>query len=367
MCIECRGSMSEYRGSETLQAMREQWASMTGMAGMFVSSILLGLFIQPVYNYDEVRAYGEEGTTQGVNIIFQLVMIFFFTIIIIWLARKGLDYLIKGIVMTALWFSLLYSIWPFIFLLGVLFDNITNGFLSIETLELLMIIGSLSVSVGLMILLNKFPEWYVVNSVGVLVGAGVITMIGVSFTPILIIIFMTLAAIYDHWAVNKSKHMLELADTMIDLKLPVLLVAPKEKGYTFRNETDKIMQEEDVKLVKENKKISKNKSRDALFMGLGDVIFPGMLVISSVTFLPEIGPVIFDFWPDNVIYYGPLLVGLGTLVGGLFGYLALMTQVARGKPQAGLPLLNGGSILGYIISGSIAIGFDQLWHNITLF
>jgi len=359
--------MSEYRGSETLQAMREQWASMTGMAGMFVSSILLGLFIQPVYNYDEVRAYGEEGTTQGVNILLQLVMIFIFTILIIWLARKGLDYLIKGIVMTALWFSLLYSIWPFIYLIVVLFDNITNGFLSIEVLELLMISGSVSVSIGLMILLNKFPEWYIVNGVGVLVGAGVITMIGISFTPILIIIFMTLAAIYDHWAVNKSKHMLELADTMIDLKLPVLLVAPKGKGYTFRDETDKIMLKEDVKIVKDNKKVSKNKSRDALFMGLGDVIFPGMLVISSVTFLPEIGPVIFDFWPDTVaIYYGPMLVGLGTLVGGLFGYLALMTQVARGKPQAGLPLLNGGSILGYIISGSIAIGFDQLWHNITL-
>ena len=287
--------MSEYTGSETLQAMREQWASMTGMAGMFVGTILLGLFIQPMYNYDEVRAYGEEGATQGVNILFQLVMIFIFTIIIIWLARKGLDYLIKGIVMVALWFSLLYSIWPFIYLLAVLFDNITNGFLSIEILEYLMISGSLIVSIGLMILLNKFPEWYVVNGVGVLVGAGVITMIGVSFTPILIIIFMILAAIYDHWAVNKSKHMLELADTMIDLKLPVLLVAPKEKGYTFRNETDKIMQQEDVELIKDDKKVSKNKSRDALFMGLGDVIFPGMLVISSVTFLPEIGPVIFDF------------------------------------------------------------------------
>ena len=367
MCIECRGSMSEYRGSETLQAMREQWASMTGMAGMFVSSILIGLFIQPIYNHEDARAFGEEGTTKGVNILFELVMIFIFTIIIIWLARKGLDYLIKSIVMVALWFSLLYSIWPFMYLLVVLFDNITNGFLSVDTLELLMILGSLSVSIGLMILLNKFPEWYVVNGVGVLVGAGVITMIGVSFTPILIIIFMTLAAIYDHWAVNKSKHMLELADTMIGLKLPVLLVAPKEKGYTFIDETDKIMQNDDIELMKDDKKASKNKSRDALFMGLGDVIFPGMLVISSVTFLPEIGPAIFDFWPGTVpIYYGPMLVGLGTLVGGLLGYLALMTQVARGKPQAGLPLLNGGSILGYIISGSIAIGFDQLWHNITL-
>ena len=102
-------------------------------------------------------------------------------------------------------------------------------------------------------------------------------------------------------------------------------------------------------------------------MGLGDVIFPGILVISSVTFLPEIGPVVFDAWGDPTlpIHLGPMLVGLGTLFGGLCGYVALMTQVARGKPQAGLPLLNGGSILGYIIFGSIAIGFNQLWHNIT--
>ena len=33
----------------------------------------------------------------------------------------------------------------------------------------------------------------------------------------------------------------------------------------------------------------KKGGRDALFMGLGDVIFPGMLVISAVSFLPESG------------------------------------------------------------------------------
>lgn len=42
-----------------------------------------------------------------------------------------------------------------------------------------------------------------------------------------------------------------------------------------------------------------------------------------------------------------------------------MTQVARGKPQAGLPLLNGGSILGYLVSGAIAIGVENLWQDIT--
>ena len=44
-------------------------------------------------------------------------------------------------------------------------------------------------------------------------------------------------------------------------------------------------------------------------------------------------------------------VAMATLVGSLLGYLALMTYVARGKAQAGLPLLNGGAILGFFIGG----------------
>ena len=49
------------------------------------------------------------------------------------------------------------------------------------------------------------------------------------------------------------------------------------------------------------------------------------------------------------------------------GYLALMTQVAMGKPQAGLPLLNGGSILGYLVAGYFALGLGDLWQDITFF
>ena len=94
-------------------------------------------------------------------------------------------------------------------------------------------------------------------------------------------------------------------------------------------------------------------------MGLGDVIFPGILVISSMTFLS--GGSGFGIWS------GPTMVALGTLIGGLCGYMVLMTQVARGKPQAGLPLLNGGSILGYLISALLFIGPSALAFNITLF
>ena len=225
----------------------------------------------------------------------------------------------------------------------------------------------------LMLALIIRPEWYVVNTAGILVGAGVSVMLGVSFVPWLVIIFMIGMAVYDHWAVNGSKHMLTLADTMIDLKLPILLVAPKDKDYSFLDEGDQVMTDreveahvelpsESVEPISTNtspKPVRKKKSADAMFMGLGDVIFPGILVISSMTFLS--GGAGFGIWS------GPTMVAFGTLIGGLCGYMVLMTKVAQGKPQAGLPLLNGGSILGYLISALLFIGPSALAFNITLF
>ena len=268
------------------------------------------------------------------------------------------DSIIKGIVLLALGMSLFYILLPYISLFYYL--------LGISSSDLILV-STILASISLMALLVKYPEWYVVNTVGILVGAGVITLIGVSFVPVLIIAFMVAAAIYDHWAVNSSKHMLELADTMIKNKLPVLLVAPKERGYSFIEEEDSVMSSEapeemDWEDPAPNIKPKKG-SRDALFMGLGDVIFPGMLVISAVSFLPENGSELTYIF--GTMYTGPLAVGLGTLFGGLCGYVALMTQVARGQAQAGLPLLNGGSILGYLISGIIFLGPAALWQDVS--
>ena len=336
------------------EVMRQQWASMVSMGGMFVGTILLGLSIQPLYDVPEARAFGEEGASKGGYVAMEMMFILIFTVVIIWLARKGLDFIIKGIVFFALGSSLFYVLWPYLYVLGISSPD-------------LLLYSSIAGSVGLMVLLAKYPEWYVVNTVGVLVGAGVVVLIGVTFVPVLIIAFMIAAAIYDHWAVNSSKHMLELADTMIKNKLPVLLVAPKERGYSFIDEEESVMQDESHSEIDwddpaPNVKPKKG-GRDALFMGLGDVIFPGMLVISAVSFLPERGTELTYIFGS--MYTGQLAVGLGTLVGGLCGYVALMTQVARGQAQAGLPLLNGGSILGYLISGIIFLGPAALWQDIS--
>ena len=206
----------------------------------------------------------------------------------------------------------------------------------------------------LMILLYFHSEWYVVNTVGILVGAGVIVMLGVAFVPGLIMIFMVLAAVYDAWAVYRSKHMLELADTMIGLQLPILLVAPQDKGYSFKDEKTKMVEKSDISPVPQVHKTmtpAKKKSKEALFMGLGDIIFPGMLVLSAVQWLEA----------DN-----SFAIAMFTLAGSLLGYLALMSYVARGKAQAGLPLLNGGAILGYIIGGMIFIGTEIFNLGISL-
>ena len=93
-------------------SIRDQWVSMMGMGAMFTASILFGVFIQPFYNFEEMRAFGEEGTTEAGNIFFELLMIFLFTIGIIWLARKGLEVVIKVVVFLALGYSLLLAIFP---------------------------------------------------------------------------------------------------------------------------------------------------------------------------------------------------------------------------------------------------------------
>ncbi|MBT4066467.1 MAG: hypothetical protein HOE76_04545 [Euryarchaeota archaeon] len=202
-------------------------------------------------------------------------------------------------------------------------------------------------AVILMAALIFHPEWYVVNTVGVLVGGGVIVMLGVTFVPTLIVIFMILAAVYDAWAVYRSKHMLDLADTMIGLNLPILLVAPQESGYSMLEGKESIRPPSDAEQANRSSNGSaavmptkRKKPKEAMFMGLGDVIFPGMLVVSCVDSIPTDG----------------LAVGIAALIGGLVGYLVLMGYVASGRPQAGLPLLNGGAILGYIVGGLIFVG-----------
>ena len=145
--------------------------------------------------------------------------------------------------------------------------------------------------------------------------------------------------------------MLDLADTMVGLRLPILLVAPQGSDYSLIEETERAKRPAAPRDTSSASKPKRSKKgSEAMFMGLGDIIFPGMLVLSAIQ------------WLDSDVAFE---IAMFTLAGALLGYLSLMTYVARGKAQAGLPLLNGGAILGFFLGGLLFLGFDIFSFNIS--
>lgn len=75
-------------------------------------------------------------------------------------------------------------------------------------------------------------------------------------------------------------------------------------------------------------------------MGVGDIVIPGILAVAAF---------------HNIADHG-FLIGLSVIFGTLVGFGLLMTFVLKGKPQAGLPFLCPGAILGYVISSLVLTG-----------
>ena len=182
-------------------------------------------------------------------------------------------------------------------------------------------IPGLALTLALVLLLRFYPEWYVIDAIGILICAGISSLFGISMTTLPALILLIVLAVYDAISVYKTKHMVTLAEGVIDIKAPLLFVVPKREGYSFRKE----------------QMLSSEDGRGAFFLGLGDAIIPTVLVISA-----------------NWSIQAPVLLGLGlnvpalgAMLGTYIGFAALMTT-SRDKPQAGLPFLNGGTVLGFL-------------------
>jgi presenilin-like A22 family membrane protease len=212
------------------------------------------------------------------------------------------------------------------------------------SLPIIPLIISITAALLLTIVVHKFPEWYVVDIVGLVMAIGAVVILGVTFAILPAIALLAVLAIYDAISVYKTKHMITLADSVIDLNLPVLLVIPKKLGYSYRKEKPRLKEQ-----------IKEGKEREAMFMGLGDIVIPSLLIISALTFLPATS--------NGMGVTNNVLVAIGTMIGILIGFSVLMRYVLKGNPQAGLPLLNSGAIGGYLISyilvfGDFAFGFN---------
>jgi presenilin-like A22 family membrane protease len=199
---------------------------------------------------------------------------------------------------------------------------------------------ALLLSVGATVLLYKYPEWYVIDTLGILMCAGVASIFGISVGILPALILLVLLAVYDAISVYRTKHMITLAEGVLSEKAPILFVIPKRRDYSFIKEGISIGEpggEEKEGEVKEGER----KERGAFIIGMGDYIMPTILVVSAYVFLEVPG------WPVSP-------PAIGAAIGSLAGLAILLRAVGKGKPQAGLPPLNGGTIAGFLIGCALS-------------
>ncbi|MCX6667134.1 MAG: presenilin family intramembrane aspartyl protease [Euryarchaeota archaeon] len=286
------------------------------MGGLFVVIQGLALLLVKPFFKEGMQAFPD--VNNPLNLAYIFVIILSVTVVILLIAKYWKKKAIQIILLGAIGYTVFFAF--FLPLFGIFLPNIA--------LWLSLMLAALSTAI-LLVALIKYPEWYVIDICGIMVGASAIAIFGISLGIFLVIILLIGLAIYDAISVYKTKHMIDLADAVMDLKLPVLLVVPKIRHYSLIKET---------KSLKE--KLKDGEERDAFFMGLGDVVMPGILVAAAYHFIETDG----------------LLVALSVMIGTLVGFVILMSFVIKGKPQAGLPCLGGGAIIGYILSSYVLFG-----------
>src|SRR6266566_2639440 len=307
--------------------MRREYASIAAMAAILVGSQILAIALSPLFFAGGFQAFPNPGDVT--NTAIYIVMILAFTAVILGLVRYRRQNLAKYVIMASIFLTL-----AFILLLPLYFGLLYASGGAIDG-DLLVNVSTLIsfVLAGLIVyVLVKFPEWYVVDAVGIMTAAGVTAILGISFGIVPAIL---------------------------------LLVIPKKAGYSFREQ----------KSLKEQ--VASGEEREAMFIGLGDLIIPGILSVSAFTFpppkldpitgVPIRDPISGLLVPDIRFVFGlpsNLFIAICAIIGCLVGFALLMRFVLKGASQAGLPLLNGGTIAGYFLSFALVYGTTH-WFGLV--
>ncbi|WP_094227508.1 presenilin family intramembrane aspartyl protease PSH [Methanolobus psychrotolerans] len=295
----------------------KDYIPMLVMAGIILVVQITALLLATPMNANDMKAFEDPDSTA--NSIYYIVIIFIFTFLLLMAIKRQMQWIIQLTILLAVGSTMYYVFYALLSLADI--SVMANNVISILVAALLTI------------LLYKFPEWYVINTIGLIIGAGASAIFGISLSILPVLVLLALLAIYDAISVYKTKHMIDLAEGVMDLRLPILFVIPKHMKYSF---------------IKDSFKKEDGKEREAFFMGLGDAIMPTILVVSANVFLVQ---------KDATLNFIGFISypAIGAMIGTIVGFMALSVLVMKGKPQAGLPFLNSGVILGYI-AGVLASG-----------
>lgn len=290
--------------------------------GIFVSVQIAALLLAPVLYNLQLQAF--EDPQSPVNPLVYVAMMIVMTAFMLILIKYQRDWMLRIIFLVAVFFTIYAITLPLIYTI-------------IPDPDIVNVVPT-AIALGLTFVMLRNPQWYVIDTVGFLVGVGAATILGVSLGIFPALLLLAILAVYDAISVYKTKHMLALAEGATELRLPVLFIVPPTRKFD-------ISALDDMDL----KNREKDGERGAMMMGVGDAVIPGILVVSSAVFLSPGG---------DVLTYSSaaLLTSMFTLAGAFIGFAFLMRAVSTGRPQAGLPFLNGGAIAGYFIGHLLAFG-----------
>ena len=287
------------------------------MGAMMIAVEIIALILAPIMNGAGYTAFDDPNAFE--NTLYFLGILLVFTAAMLLLIRYKFNNVLAWIVAASIFLVLIYIFAALISLISA-DENVT-------------LVAAFVLAVLAAAALYKYPEWYVIDTLGIIICAGTAAIFGISFEIMPIIILLVLLAVYDAISVYKTKHMLTLAESIIRTKAPILVVVPKTRNYSY---------------IREGLEINKEKSeRGAFMMGMGDLIMPTILVVSAYIFLDA-----------PAIFAGVSLPVITAIAGSLCGLAVLLYYVAKGKPQAGLPTLNGGVILGFLVGCALSGSWD---------
>ena len=145
--------------------------------------------------------------------------------------------------------------------------------------------------------------------------AGAASFFGLEFTPSVVVALLLIFSVYDFIAVYKTKHMVLMAKDMIEKKVILGFIIPKEIKY-FKDNFKKI-----------------RPGGNFMILGGGDIIFPNLLVVSLI--------------PQSSLK--AVVVLIFSLFGLFFSYWLFATQKEK-KPIPALPPIALFSIVGYFLT-----------------
>ncbi len=274
---------------------------------MLSASSLLATFLSLTLISISPGVQAKSPTSGFSYVIYYLLAALVFTAIVIFLGRRKLGNIIRWIFLAVIAYVMFY-VW-----------SILGLYIAYNYPEYYAI--SFGAPIIMVVLLIFRYDWYVVDVAGFFLSAGVAsiwaTIIGVWAS----VVFLAVFAVYDYIAVYRTRHMISLAGTAMESRLPMLFVFPSQRGTKLDQITFPSSQDAPAE----------KRGSGTFILGFGDIVFPCIMVASSAL-----------YGRSNIV---PFL--LLPLVGAIAGIMVLLfTKISR--PAPGLPFINTGAIAGFI-------------------